>query len=646
MKFRSLALFLLWSMTQVWAEWKKEVIHKGIEGRGIPNVAVAADWDGDGAIDTMTSFDNGVTVFRGPDWKTSRQVTRFSDAYHGERKLRTSCIHGCLMDVDGDGDLDFLGSNQLVFWLECPDRPFEQDWTFRVIDEQILGSHCLTVADVDLDGKLDLVANSGRPEGTPYPNSIVWLKVPSDPKSGTPWQRKVFADGDAPGGSHYMGVGDVNGDGLPDVACGAKGGEKFPGGEWFAWWEQPKDGSLPWKKHLLSDRQPGASNILPADFDGDGKIDYFATRGHGLGALWFRGPSFEAIEVDSTIVNPHSLALGDLDGDGDLDAATCGSQLTGKVVWYESDGQGKFHRRLIGENQGSYDLRLVDMDGDSDLDVLVAGHFNRNLVWYANPAKKAIMPFPGKASLWQGYEMREFSLNQRTCRVVRPKQAAPGRPWVWRARFWGHEPQTDRAMLERGWHVAYCDVANLFGSPDAVRRWNRFHRMMTEDHALSKKVALEGMSRGGLIIYNWAKQNPERTLCIYADAPVLDFKSWPAGMGQGKGLRKTWETCLNAYGLTEEEAASFKGLPLYGLESLAQAKIPLLHVVGQADQVVPVTENTDRMEEAYRKLKGSIRVIRKQGVGHHPHSLKDPEPIVSFFLQAWERARSAALEAP
>ena len=646
MRTGTLVLLVFSCLPHLWGKWKKQVIHQGIEGKGIPNVIVANDWDEDGKIDTMSSFDGGVTLFRGPDWKTSHQVTRFSEAYQGERKIKPSCIHGCLMDVDGDGDQDFIGSNQLVFWLECPNRPFEQEWTLRVIDEQILGSHCLTTADIDLDGRLDLVANSGRPENTPFPNSIVWLKVPSEPKSGEPWIRHVFADGDAPGGSHYMGVGDVNGDGLPDVACGAKGGEKFPDGEWFAWWEQPKDGSVPWKKHFLSDRQPGASNILPADFDGDGKMDYFATRGHGLGALWFKGPGFEPIEVDTSLVNPHSLALGDLDGDGDLDAATCGSQRTGKVVWYESDGRGKFRRRLIGENQGSYDLRLVDMDQDSDLDVLIAGHFNGNLVWYANPAKKAPLPFPGKSSVWQGYEMKEFNMDQRTCRVVQPKIVAPGRPWLWRARFWGHEPQADRSMMERGWHIAYCDVANLFGSPEAVRRWNNFHRVMTEDHGLSERVALEGMSRGGLIVYNWAKRNPDRTLCIYADAPVLDFKSWPAGQGKGKGSRKTWETCLKAYGLTEKEAARFKGLPLYGLESLANARVPLLHVVGQADQVVPVAENTDRMEKAYRELGGSIEVIRKEGVGHHPHSLEDPEPIVSFFLQAWKRKRTPLNEAP
>jgi len=56
--------------------------------------------------------------------------------------------------------------------------------------------------------------------------------------------------------------------------------------------------------------------------------------------------------------------------------------------------------------------------------------------------------------------------------------------------------------LEKGWQLAYCDVSNLFGSPRAVMRWDKFHRVMVQDHGLAKKVALEGMSRGGLIIYN------------------------------------------------------------------------------------------------------------------------------------------------
>ena len=147
---------------------------------------------------------------------------------------------------------------------------------------------------------------------------------------------------------------------------------------------------------------------------------------------------------------------------------------------------------------------------------------------------------------------------------------------------------------------------------------------MTSEHGLSEKVALEGMSRGGLIIYNWAKKNPEKTLCIYGDAPVLDFKSWPGGKGKGKGSKGTWEKCLQVYGLTEIEAKTFRGLPLYGLESLAKQKVPLFHVVGQADTIVPVEENTDLLEKSYKALGGSIKVIRKEGVGHHPHSLKDP----------------------
>ena len=179
----------------------------------------------------------------------------------------------------------------------------------------------------------------------------------------------------------------MDGDGRPDISCAAKGGERFPDGEWFAWWQQPEDPRKPWKKHLLSDKQPGATNIHPVDLNGDGKMDFFATRGHSRGVLWFRGPDFKAIEIDPDLEGPHSLSTADLDGDGDIDAATCGRLNDGLAVWYENDGKGSFRRHLVGKDQGSYDLRTIDLDGDGDLDILIAGHGSKNIVWYESPLK-------------------------------------------------------------------------------------------------------------------------------------------------------------------------------------------------------------------------------------------------------------------
>ena len=78
---------------------------------------------------------------------------------------------------------------------------------------------------------------------------------------------------------------------------------------------------------------------------------------------------------------------------------------------------------------------------------------------------------------------------------------------------------------------------------------------------------------------------------------------------------------------------AYKKNPIDNLAPLAKAKIPLLHVVGAADPVVPVEENTAIIEKRYKELGGEITVISKPGVGHHPHSLKDPAPIVEFVLK-------------
>ena len=238
-------------------------------------------------------------------------------------------------------------------------------------------------------------------------------------------------------------------------------------------------------------------------------------------------------------------------------------------------------------------------------------------------------PFPGPQTTWEGFDRYDFEVAGREAWVIAPPEPAPGRPWIWRARFWGHEPQTDIALLERGFHVAYCDVADLFGAPPAVEIWNTFYAKMTGVHGLAPKVALEGLSRGGLIIYNWAKANPEKVACIYADAPVCDIKSWP----RDHSGPENWAKCLAIYGLTEGEEESFTGNPIDGLDVLAAAGVPLLHVVGDADKVVPVSENTAVLAARYRALGGSIQIISKPGVGHHPHGLEDPTPIVDFIVR-------------
>lgn len=250
----------------------------------------------------------------------------------------------------------------------------------------------------------------------------------------------------------------------------------------------------------------------------------------------------------------------------------------------------------------------------------------------ASAVDRADSPWPGTTSSFHSFTQYDFKLDDLDCKVVVPKETAAGKPWIWRARFFGHQPQVDIACLEKGFHVAYVDVKGLFGAPSAVKRWNAFYEYLTTKHGLNRKPVLEGMSRGGLIVYNWAAANPDKVSCIYADAPVCDFKSWPGGKGAGEGSAEAWQQCLQAYGVTDEEALVYRGNPVDNLRPLAAAGIPLLHVVGDADRVVPVAENTAIVEKRYKELKGSIEVIHKEGVGHHPHSLKDPEPIVKFIL--------------
>ena len=233
---------------------------------------------------------------------------------------------------------------------------------------------------------------------------------------------------------------------------------------------------------------------------------------------------------------------------------------------------------------------------------------------------------------WHGFSQLKFFVAGRDCLLVLPGTAAKGKPWIWRTEFFGHEPQGDLLLLTNGWHVAYVNVQNLYGAPVALDHMDRFYEHLTGQFQLSVKVVLEGFSRGGLFALNWAARHPERVSSLYLDAPVCDFKSWPAGWGKGKGSPKDWERCKQVYGLNDEQARAYRLNPVDNLAPLATAKVAILSVCGDADQVVPMLENTLLIKERYEKLGGEIKVITKPGVDHHPHSLRDPQPIVDFIL--------------
>ncbi|MFO1441472.1 MAG: SGNH/GDSL hydrolase family protein [Verrucomicrobiaceae bacterium] len=242
--------------------------------------------------------------------------------------------------------------------------------------------------------------------------------------------------------------------------------------------------------------------------------------------------------------------------------------------------------------------------------------------------------FPNQKGEWNGYAKHELTIAGKLVTVVAPKAAAAGRPWVWHGEFFGHKPAPDIALLGKGFHIVYMKINDMLGCPDAVKLWNQCHAELTTSYALSKKPALVGLSRGGLYCYNWASANPDKVSCIYGDAPVCDFKSWPGGKGKGKGDPKNWGFVLKLWGFKDEaEALAYKGNPVDSLAPLAKAGVPLLHVFGDADDVVPWDENTGLIETRYKSLGGSMTLIRKPGVGHHPHGLDDSTPIIDFIAK-------------
>jgi pimeloyl-ACP methyl ester carboxylesterase len=252
-------------------------------------------------------------------------------------------------------------------------------------------------------------------------------------------------------------------------------------------------------------------------------------------------------------------------------------------------------------------------------------------------AGPSIETFPGKQSAWKGFIRYDFQFQGRDCRVVCPVKPLPGNHWIWNARFPDWHTDIDSILLAEGFYVTYLNTDELIGSPKAVEVWNEYYQFLINSHHFHPKVALEGVSRGGLYVYNFAKKYPDRVSCIYAEAPVCDFKSWPGGFVAGKRSDSDWKLILEMYAFSNDaEALAYADNPIDNLDELARAKVPILHMIGLNDVVVPPDFNTMVLVNRYIQLGGIATVVPctrgPQDLEGHHFTIETPRLVADFIL--------------
>ena len=214
------------------------------------------------------------------------------------------------------------------------------------------------------------------------------------------------------------------------------------------------------------------------------------------------------------------------------------------------------------------------------------------------------LPLPGEA----------FKLNGRDAFVILPPgETKKDVPWVWYApTLRGLPEKRENWMFERflaaGIAVAGIDVGESYGSPAGRKLFSQFYKEVTENRGLATKASFLARSRGGLMAYGWAAENANKVACIAGVYPVCNIASYP-------GIAKA----SPAYEMTADELTSklAEHNPIDRLAPLAEAGVPIFHIHGDVDKVVPLEKNSAIVAERYKAMDGPITLEVVKGQGHN-----------------------------
>ena len=346
------------------------------------------DFNNDGKLDIIA----GPFLYLAPDWKAKKVRTLKGEVDEQGKGYRYDFMNIAL-DVDGDGLLDVVSCS----WHERSTTWYRNtgsaggEWPESLIEVRD-NFECGEAVDIDGDGKKNEILAHTR--------ATVWYEAAkaADGKQGmivhvVSLKPLMFGGG----------AGDVNGDGRIDILR--------PDG----WYEAPADPRKgQWKEHPVAlgcieeGKAEHTPQILVHDVNSDGLADIVTSSAHRHGIFWYQQLrngseiTWKQHVIDKTWTQAHSLALADLDNDGDPDLVS-GKRFMAHngndpdadsppgLYWYElKPGRTTvWVKHVISYDEGigsGMHIPVVDMDADGDLDIVVTGKFG-GPVWFENKAR-------------------------------------------------------------------------------------------------------------------------------------------------------------------------------------------------------------------------------------------------------------------
>ncbi|HEY8926791.1 MAG TPA: VCBS repeat-containing protein, partial [Polyangia bacterium] len=347
------------------------------------------DLDRDGTLDIVA----GPYWYRGPAF-TTKAAFREPRATPFDIGGDSDCYLIFVYDLNQDGWPDILsfrtnGGAEAV-WYENPKGASSSSWTSHVVFSNS-NDESPAFTDIDGDGKPELVTISNGAGGWAKPNwtnpQATWTFVPVTAKSG--WGAYT----------HGLGVADVDGDGRSDLLLSEGWWAQPTTAASTPWASHP---ATFWAQDDPSESYGGAQMFTDdVDGDGDRDV-ITSLQAHGWGVAWFENQAgkfikhvivntrAEEAQYGVAFAQPHALALADVDGDGLDDIVTgkrkgahgnglSATELAAPAVLYwfkliRAPGQApRYEPHLIDSEAGvGTQVTVVDVNGDGRTDILTA----------------------------------------------------------------------------------------------------------------------------------------------------------------------------------------------------------------------------------------------------------------------------------